>query len=291
MEIVVTGAGGFSGSHLVATLLARGHKVTAVVGRSLGRLDPAVDCNPSLTVVAGDLARRLPLPARIDAIVHAAARSPAPGVRDADMVRDNVTATTRLIDYACEACATTFIYLSSLSIYGDIAGPVVDETTAIVNPNVYGVTKYEGETMLREAPLRSLSIRLPGVIGRGSVRNWLTGVLTTAKQGRTITLYGPNNKFNNAIHINDLCRFVADLVKHTTWRGHDAVTVGAAGMTTVRRAAETIIQTMGSRSPIEIKEARKPGFTISIDRARSVYGYAPMDIDSTIRQFATENRD
>src|SRR6266481_3953120 len=140
------------------------------------------------------------------------------------MVRDNVTATTRLIDYACEACATTFIYLSSLSIYGNIVGPVVDEATSIVNPNVYGVTKYKGETMLREAPLRSLSIRLPGVIGRGSVRNWLTGVLHAAKHGRTIALYSPENKFNNAIHINDLCRFVADMVEHTAWCSGDVAT-------------------------------------------------------------------
>jgi UDP-glucose 4-epimerase len=290
VEIVVTGAGGFSGSHLVATLLARGHKVTAVVGRSRGRLDPALDCNPSLTVVAGDLAGTLPLPARIEAIVHAAARSPAPGVQDADMARDNVTATTRLIGYAREAGATTFIYLSSLSIYGDIAGPVVDETTPIVNPNVYGLTKYAGETMLREAPLRSLSIRLPGVIGRGSVRNWLTDVLNTAKYGRTITIYNPDNKFNNAVHINDLCGFVTNLVECTEWSGHDAVSVGAAGTTTVRRAVETIIQTLGSHSPIEVKEACKPGFTISIERAGTIYGYAPMEIESMIRRFAMENR-
>jgi hypothetical protein len=61
-------------------------------------------------------------------------------------------------------------------------------------------------------------------------------------------------------------------------------------MTTVRRAAETIIQTLGSRSPIEIKEACALGFTISIERARTVYGYAPMEIESMIRQFAAENR-
>jgi UDP-glucose 4-epimerase len=291
MEIVVTGAGGFSGSHLVATLLSCGHKVTAVVGRTRGRLDPALDSNPALTVLTGDLVGALPLPARTGAIVHAAARSPAPDVKDADMVQDNVTATARLIDYAREAGAATFVYLSSLSIYGDIAGPVVDERTPIVNPDAYGVTKYAGETMLRAAPLRSLSIRLPGVIGRGSVRNWLTGVLNSAKHGHAITLYSPENTFNNAVHINDLCRFVAELVERATWGGHDAITVGAAGVTTVRRAVEIIVETLGSGSPIEVKEARTPGFTISSERARTIYGYAPMNIETMIRQFAMENRD
>ena len=160
MEIVVTGAGGFSGSHLVATLLARGHKVTAIVGRTRGRLDLALDRNPRLTVVAGDLVETLRLPPRIGAIVHAAARSPAPGVRDDDMVRDNVAATTRLIGYAREAGATTFVYLSSLSIYGDIAGPVVDETTPIVNPTLYGVTEYQGEAMSARGAF-ALALDLP----------------------------------------------------------------------------------------------------------------------------------
>src|SRR5262245_24162252 len=143
MHILVTGAGGFCGSHLVPALLGRGHRVTAVVGRTRGRLDPALDRNPGLTLIAGDLCGALPLPAPMDVVVHAAARSPAPGVSDTDMTRDNVAATARLIAYAQEAKARTFIYLSSLSIYGEIAGPVVDEGTPIVNPDVYGQTKHE----------------------------------------------------------------------------------------------------------------------------------------------------
>ena len=144
--------------------------------------------------------------------------------------------------------------------------------------------------MLRAAPLRSLSLRLPGVIGRRSVRNWLTGVVDAAKHGRTIAVYNPEKPYNNAIHINDLCRFTADLVERAEWSGHDVLTVGARGMTTVRRVVETIVETLGSHSQIEIKEARTPGFTISIERATAVYGYAPMEIESMIRQFATENR-
>jgi nucleoside-diphosphate-sugar epimerase len=145
--------------------------------------------------------------------------------------------------------------------------------------------------MLRETSLRSLSIRLPGVLGPGSVRNWLTGILHTAKREQAIEFYNPDNKFNNAVHIDDLCKFIAELVERPTWGGHDALTVGAAGMTTVRRAVEIVIETLGSGSPIEVKEARTPGFTISSEHARTIYGYGPMNIETMIRQFAMENRD
>jgi UDP-glucose 4-epimerase len=291
MDVLVTGAGGFSGSHLVPALLARGHKVIAVIGRTRGRLEPALDGNPSLTVLAGDLSQPLRFPRRIDTVVHAAARSPGPGVNSADLVRDNSLATTRLINYAREAQAKTFIYLSSLSIYGEIAGPVVDEETPVVNPDEYGITKYVGETTLRETPLRSLSIRLPGVIGPRSVRNWLTSVMEGAKSGRAIAIYNPQHPFNNAIHISDLCEFIAGLVTAEAWTGHDAVTVGAAGMTKVRRAVEILVQALRSTSSIEVKPAQKSAFTISSERACRLYGYRPMDIEKMLVQFAAENKD
>src|SRR5262249_564565 len=147
--------------------------------------------------------------------------SPGSGVAAADMVRDNACATARLLAYAKAAGAGTFIYFSTLSIYGEIPGPVVNEKTPIVNPDVYGMTKYLGEMMLRElpAPARSMSIRLPGVLGRNSVRNWLTGMLAAAKEGRDVSCYNPQATYNNAAHIDDLGRFVEHLLNDQSWTG------------------------------------------------------------------------
>ncbi len=291
MRVVVTGAGGFSGSHIVPALLGRGHDVTAVVRTSRGRLTPAVEAHPRLTLVSGDLSGALALPSSADAIVHTAASSPAPGITDADMERDNVGGTSALIDYARSAGARTFIYLSSLSIYGEIAGPVVDEATPIVQPDVYGETKHRGELLLRQAPFRSLSIRLPGVLGPHSVRNWLTGVLAKAKAGEDIAIYHPDAPYNNAIHVADLADLTVRALEAAQWTGHDSVTVGAAGMTTVRKAVDIVIRGVGSQSRIEVRPPRQPFFTISSERAQRVYGYTPMEIEALLRRFVAENRD
>ena len=287
MDVVVTGAGGFSGSHIVSALSARGHRVIAVSGRTLGRLDPTL---PGVSVVTGDIAGELPLPRTIDAIVHAAARSPAPGVTDADMDHANIGGTTRMISYARTAGAATFIYLSSLSIYGAIDGPTVDEMTPIRNPDAYGISKYRGEEMLRlEATLRSLSIRLPGVIGPGSVRNWLTSVLDAAKKGREIACYNDLYPFNNAIYINDLCDLISGTLERPVWSGHHAVTVGAAGFVTVGHAIETIIEATHSRSKLLRKAEPRKSFTISNDRAMREFGYKPMEIERMLRRFVEDN--
>jgi nucleoside-diphosphate-sugar epimerase len=290
MHVLITGAGGFTGSHLVAALLARGHSVTAVCGRSFGRLDPGLHRGAKLTVIRGDLADDIQLPEKLDAIVHAAARSPVPGITTGDLVRDNVTATARLVAHAWASGAQTFIYLSSLSVNGLIPGPLVDELTPIHDPDAYGMSKYLGELIVREEPsLRSLSLRLPGVIGPGSVRNWLTSVLTAAKEGRPITLFNGDAPFNNAVHVKDLGAFVGGLLD-LGWSGHDVVTLGAAGTTTTRGAVDILVQATGARSAVSTEMSRRPPYVISIERARTRYGYAPMQIETMLQAFALENQ-
>jgi nucleoside-diphosphate-sugar epimerase len=288
MRVLVTGAGGFSGAAIACHLVAQGHAVVACVGSSRGRLPENVAIEE---LISGDLAAGLPLPADIDAIVHAAARSPAPGVSDDDMRRSNIRGTEALLQSAAVRRAQIFIYLSSLSIYGAIDKPLVDESTPIGQQDTYGSSKWIGEQMLAigKHGFRSLAIRLPGVIGRDSVRNWLTTVLSSAKTGQDITIFNANASFNNAAHVSDLADFVCTLLK-TDWQGHDAVTIGAAGQTTVRRAVEMIVAGFGGRSRVHVDSTPRSGFLVSSARACERYGYAPMQIEAMLERFVSENR-
>jgi len=284
-HVLVTGAGGFSGRHIVEGLLAKGHHVTAVL-RS-GRGDFA-DGGKNLAVVAGDLSSDIQLPSSYDAVVHAAARSIWAGVTVDEMVRDNVLATRRLIDHARRAKARRFIFLSSLSVYGRIEAAVVDETTPVVDPNAYGLTKRLSEEMLAAEPaFSSLAIRLPGVVGPGSVRNWLTNVAAAAREGREISVFNPQAAFNNAVHISDLVAFAAGLLERD-WKGADVVTIAAGGQTTVAQAAGMLVQAHGGRSKVLEKPAGKPSFIVSSARAQERYGYRPTDISELLRRLAAE---
>ena len=244
VHVLVTGAGGFSGAHLVAALLECGHDVSAVVRRSRGELSPEGNETGRLKIITVDLTQPSSLPERVDAIIHIAATSPGPGISITDMVRDNVVATAQLAAYARCCMARRFVFFSSLSIYGTVRDSQVDENTQIKDPDVYGSTKFIGEALLKELAdqghCSTLMLRLPGVIGPTSHRNWLSGVVKAAKEGREISLYNPDAAFNNAVHISDLCRFVIHLLQHG-WVGSDDVTLGASGMTTVRKAVETLV--------------------------------------------------
>jgi nucleoside-diphosphate-sugar epimerase len=273
-------------------LLDRGHQVIAACRRSAGRLAATAALRDGLTVLRGDLADdRFALPGDIEVIVHTAATSPAPGVTLPDMVRDNVVATQNLLRHAVAVGVKSIIYLSSLSVHGQVTATEVDENTEIRNPDSYGLTKRLGEDMVvaLAPPSRAIAIRLPGLLGPGSVRNWLTTVLMAAQAGRDIPVYNCAAPFNNAAHIHDLTAFINEIIVDESWRGFAAFPIGAAGTISVEDAVTILIDRTGGRSRIVDKGVRAPRFTIS-SRAALARGYRPQAITDMLQRFVLENR-
>lgn len=276
---------------MASRVLSAGHRVTAVAGRtSLGRLPAELLVHPNLTVLRGDLSSDFRLPSNIDAIVHAAARSPGPDVAISDLIRDNVLATLRLAAHARHAGARKFIYLSSLSVFGRITGGTVDETTPVLDPCPYGTTKLIGEQLLADQAdaFATLAMRLPGIIGPGSIRNWLSTVLEKAKRGEPIPFYNPEAAFNNAVHIEDLVALILRLLDND-WQGFDMVTLGAAGRMKVQDVVAAIVAETGGRSLLRLVDAPQEAFTIASRRAVENYGYHPLAIKDMVLRFVREN--
>lgn len=290
MRILVTGASGFLGSFVARALARSGHDVVALYRREtpfLARLNG----EPRIHKQRGGLPDVATLPGAFDAVVHAAATSPAPGIDVAQIVRDNVTGTQALIEAAERWSARAFIFFSSLSLYGEVATTLVDERTPIVNPDAYGATKRLGELLLaaRAERLPCLAIRLPGVLGPGAHRNWLSGVAATLRTGGTVCAFHLDAPFNNAAHVADLAALVT-LVLKLPWTGFDAIVVGARGHVSVREAITRLANGLGVEARIEQSTAVKPSFTLSSERAISCWGYDPMEIGAMIDRYAEDVR-
>jgi dihydroflavonol-4-reductase len=130
MRVAVTGGGGFVGGAVVRQLLARGDEVVALV-RDPARWTEAG--RPGLTLVADDLHDPVAIAASLDgadALIHGAgsyrigiAASERPAMEDA-----NVGTATRTLGAALANRIPRVVYVSTVNVFGNTRGAVVDET-------------------------------------------------------------------------------------------------------------------------------------------------------------------
>jgi UDP-glucose 4-epimerase len=290
MRVLVTGASGFSGS-TVARELAPICSELVALHRNDSRFLAILHGVPAIRTLRSDLAQAASLPGPFDAVVHAAATSPAPGIDVARMVHDNVAGTAALIEAAERWRCSAFVLFSSLSIYGEVTVPVLDEATPIVNPDAYGATKHLGELMLatRSDRLPGIALRLPGVLGPGAHRNWMSRVAATLLAGGRVSAFHLDRPYNNAVHIGDVAALIAHLLARP-WHGFDAVVLGARGSMPVRDAIERLAAGLGVRAQIEETPPDKASFMLSSERAMASWGYRPMEIGALLDRYAAEVR-
>jgi UDP-glucose 4-epimerase len=289
MRVLVTGVSGFSGSAVARRLASSGHDVVGTYRRETDFLAGLRDV-ARLELVQTDLAGVENLTGPFDAVVHTAATSPSLGVDVATLVRDNIDASFALIEVARRWGLRRFIFFSSLSYYGRIAQDVVDETTPVRDPDTYGASKLIVEQRLAElgGTLSTLALRLPGIVGPGAHRNWLSGVASRLRAGETIRAFHLDRPYNNAAHIDDIAALVQAVLAREPWGGFDAAVLGAAGSLTVRDIIERLAQALGTSAKIEEIAPTKTSFMLSSAHAIKRYGYQPMEIGAMIDSYGRD---
>ncbi len=155
MRILVTGASGFVGRHLVGGLQGAGHDLVCVVRRGAGARPPAPTESCALAWI-DDIAEESDWATKlqgIDAVVHLAARVHVMAEADADPLaayrRVNLYGTKRLAEAAVAAGTPRFVYLSTIKVNGEQTDrrPFrADDPPAASDP--YAISKLEAEQAL-----------------------------------------------------------------------------------------------------------------------------------------------
>lgn len=130
MRVFLTGGTGFIGSRVAQLLRASDHDVVALV-RSPARAIAleGIGCE----LIEGDLNDRVDIDRGVegaDAVVHLAARLEVglPEHECPQMEDVNVGGVRRVLDSAIEAGVSRILYASSVAVFGDTKGAIVDET-------------------------------------------------------------------------------------------------------------------------------------------------------------------
>ena len=162
MNILVTGAAGYIGSHAVRALLAASHRVVALDNLSRGhRLAVPADATfVELDVRSSDEVSRVLREEHIECVMHFAAfANVGESVENPLLYYDNNTGGTLSLLRALEQSkCRRFVFSSTCATYGEPDSMPIREETAQNPINPYGASKLFSERMLRE-----LSRKLPSL--------------------------------------------------------------------------------------------------------------------------------
>ena len=205
MKVLITGAGGFIGSHLVDHQLECGYDVRAVDLHLDLLRHPAAD--PRLEAICGDITDKdivQKFVEGVDIVYHLASAHLDVHLSDEHYHRVNVVATQSLLEAARQAKVKRFVHCSSVGVIGDVKRPPADETTECHPVNIYERTKLEGERTALDFAHRT---GFPVVVVRPA---WVYGPRCprTAKLIRTISkgrfpIFGSGKNMRHPVYITD----------------------------------------------------------------------------------------
>jgi len=206
--ILLTGATGFIGKHLLAKLVTIYGKSNVLALSS----EPFVDTNfllhngynfnPNFFVEAGY--------GHIETIIHAGAFTPKASNEANQIVNcdKNISNTERLI-YADFPSLKRIIFISTLDVYKS-TDKIISEETSIEPATLYGISKWYGERMIeiraKELGIDYQILRVGHVYGPGEekYRKIIPVSLSKLLKNQPLVLYGTGQELRSFIYIDDV---------------------------------------------------------------------------------------
>ncbi|WP_243291395.1 NAD-dependent epimerase/dehydratase family protein [Bacillus sp. FJAT-47783] len=294
MNILVTGAAGFIGSHLCEKLLENDEHHVIGVDHFIGPTPiPLKNQNlasllthPRFTFSRKDLyiTDLNTLLKNVDIVFHLAG---IPGVRSSwgedfdPYVVNNILVTQRFLEALKTSSVKKFIYASTSSVYGQKSGKVKED--ALPEPlSPYGVTKLAGEHLCR---LYEKSFHIPIVILRfftvyGPRQRSDMAFHTFIKQiltNQPITVFGDGTQSRDFTYIDDCVNGIVSVMNNDRATGQ-TFNLGGTERASVHEVIRIIEQLTGKKAHIEYKPKvhGEPKHTYADStHAHNILGYQP----------------
>ena len=214
MHVLVTGASGFIGRHLVRSI--RNHRVTAIGRTHVDEVDRFISVDvDSDTDYTGLLDG-------VDCIVHCAALIGCPGVDSSMQLKRfrefNVLATLNLARQAALSGVNRFVFLSSIKVNGErsLKDLIISSESAAAPEDAYAQSKYEAEQGLmklsNEVGIEVVVVRAPLVYGFG-VKGNMARLISLVEKNLPLPFARVNNK-RSLVCVENLVSFLRVTLDH-----------------------------------------------------------------------------
>lgn len=307
MNILVTGAAGFIGSHVSEYFINKGDSVVGIDNfdefyprqikeQNMGELKKS----PLFQFFRGDIRNAEKLEeifssTSIDLVIHLAAKA---GVRPSiecisEYYDVNVNGTVSLLESMKKHQVKKMIFASSSSIYGNNLKVPFSELDTVDNPiSPYASTKKSGELLCHVYHhLYNLDIsclRFFTVFGPRQRPDLAIHKFTRLiEEELPIPFYGDGSTSRDYTYIEDIVKGIDCAVNHL--KGYQLFNLGESRVITLNRLVETIENTLNKKAILN-KLPMQPGDVTTtyadISKAKSEIGYNPQfDFDAGIKEF------
>lgn len=300
MNFLVTGGGGFIGSHLVEYLVTEGHNVTVIDNLNTGKKENLRSVIDKIEFATGDI-RNFEFLRKLfrgkDGVFHEAALA---SVQDSFTNQKeyhdvNVNGTENILKLAKEF-GIKVVYASSSSIYGNPTKIPIDEIDPKNPINPYAQTKLDDEglaTRYAEEGVRVIGLRYFNVFGERQSQTYagvIKKFIKKARYGEPPIINGDGTQTRDFVHVSDVVQ--ANILAMKSSVNHEFFNIGTGTTISVLELANLIIEAFG----LSIKPIHGPELSgdvkitkANIDLAKRLLNWQPkVEIRQWLRHVISE---
>lgn len=221
-KILVTGASGFVAEFLIPILRKDGLKVIGVDRKQF----PSAVCDEFISSDLNDIdPEGFGSKYQFECVIHLAAARADWGICDQEFERDNIQATEKVVQLARTRGVRKLIFVSSISIFGQGLGTILQEETRPNPINVYGRTKLAAESLVQlcSDQLDVVIVRPTVIYGPSNPEN--TGFyratdnnifrMIDAIQRNRFVIPGDRSVVKSVCYVENIASFLAFLAQET----------------------------------------------------------------------------
>lgn len=249
MPDLVTGATGFTGTHLALSLARAGRQVRALVRDTARARELAA---VGVELVAGDIRDADALrraTAGVSIVYNIAALYRQAGLPRETYRAVNAMAAGAIVEAAAASGARRVVHCSTVGVHGDVEHPPANEDAPLKPGDVYQETKLEGERLAREAGQRTgiqvTIVRPSGIYGPGDRR--LLKLFRGVARGR-FPMLGSGRIYYHLTYIDDLVEGFRLCGEHPAAANRTYIVAGGE-VTTLNELVDLVADVAGTKPP------------------------------------------
>jgi UDP-glucose 4-epimerase len=290
-KCLVTGGGGFIGSHLVEGLIARGCRVRVLDDFSTGHRANLADVQARVELLAESVTNAAMVQKAVegqDVVFHLAALPSVVKCTEQPELAHEIcaTGTLHVLNAARQAGVRRVVYAASSSAYGNLPGAVRTEDDPLSPLSPYAAAKLAGEHYCRcfttTYGLETARLRFFNVFGpRQDPRSPYSGVIalfaTAMAEGRAPRIDGDGLQSRDFVYVENVVQALVKAAQAPAAVGN-VYNIGCASSTTVLDLVKHLNQLLGSNlepshgppRPGDVRHSQA-----DISRARKDLAYEP----------------